>query len=230
MDFLILLVTPVIATILICIIGEKNNKLRNIVVLIPSIVATLFTAYYIYLVFVLNQTHVVTLVDAAPFFIKFRTDPWAVFMGFSMSFLWILTNIYSIGYMAQEHCQTRYFASLTLNVTAAMGIVYAENFVTFFLFFELLTIAVYPLIIHEETYEAYDAGIIYGVYLFIGGAAVLAAFCIIYALTGTTSFMQGGIPELANQSKLVLSILFVLFIIGFGFKSALFPFQYYWLP
>jgi formate hydrogenlyase subunit 3/multisubunit Na+/H+ antiporter MnhD subunit len=230
LDFFILLATPVIATILICVIGEKNNKLRNIVVLIPSIVATLITSYYIYLVFAQKQTHIVTLVDAAPFFIKFRADPWAIFMGFTMSFLWILTNIYSFGYMAHEHCQTRYFAALTLNVTAAMGIVYAENFVTFFLFFELLTIAVYPLIIHEETHAAYDAGIIYGVYLFIGGAAVLAAFCIIYALTGTTSFMQGGIPELANQSKLVLSILFVLFVIGFGFKSALFPFQYYWLP
>jgi formate hydrogenlyase subunit 3/multisubunit Na+/H+ antiporter MnhD subunit len=230
LDFFILLVTPIIAAIIICVIGEKNRNLRNIVVLIPSIVATLITIYFIQLVIVEKQTHIVTLVDAAPFFIRFRADPWAIFMAFSMAFLWILTNFYSFGYMAHEHAQTRYFAALTLNVTAAMGICYAENFVTFFLFFELLTIAVYPLVIHEETHDAYNAGIVYGSYLFTGGAAVLAGFCLIYALTGTTSFMVGGIPALAGQSKLILTILFILFTFGFGFKSALFPFQYYWLP
>jgi formate hydrogenlyase subunit 3/multisubunit Na+/H+ antiporter MnhD subunit len=230
LDFFILLVTPVIATILICVVGENNRNLRNIFVLIPSIVATLISLYFANLVIAGGESRIVTFVDADPFFIKFRADPWAIYMAFSMAFLWILTNIYSFGYMAHGHARTRYYASLTLCVTAAMGICYAENFVTFFLFFELLTIAVYPLVVHEETVDAYKAGIVYGAYLFSGGAAVLAGFCIIYALTGTTSFMQGGIPALAGQSKSIMIILFILFTFGFGFKCALFPFQYYWLP
>lgn len=230
MDFLILLVTPVIATILICIVGDKNRLLRNVIVVVPSVVAVLVTVYFIQIVIVGGKEHIVTLVDAAPFFIKFRADPWAIFMAMAMAFLWFLTNFYSFGYMASEHSQTRFYAALTLNVTAAMGIVYAENFVTFFLFFELLTIAVYPLVVHEETTKAYKAGIIYGVYLLTGGAAVLAGFCIIYVYTGTTSFTMGGIPGLVHQSRSLLFLLFVLFTFGFGFKSALFPFQYYWLP
>lgn len=67
--------------------------------------------------------------------------------------LWILTSFYSIGYMRGhgEENQTGYYACFAMCITAAMGICYAANLVTFFLFFEMLTVATYPLVVHHST-------------------------------------------------------------------------------
>jgi NADH-quinone oxidoreductase subunit L/multicomponent Na+:H+ antiporter subunit D len=173
--------------------------------------------------------YTLNVVDFPFFALKFRADMFSIYMALSMTFLWVLTDIYSFGYMAHEHAQTRYYAALTINLSAAMGIVFASNLVTFFIFFEMLTLCVYPLVIHEETEEAYRAGIMYGAYLLTGGALVLTGIIIVQNLTGTINFVPGGIPALASQSKFMLSVLFVLFIFGFGFKAGLVP-LHTWLP
>ncbi len=228
MELLVIILIPVISTILICTIGRKSIWLRNTLVLIPAVVDFILIAYLVRQV-INGASYSLNLVDLPYFAIKFSIDPFSAYMALSMTFLWILTDIYSFGYMAHEHAQISYYASLTLNITAAMGIVFATNLITFFIFFELLTIAVYPLVVHEETEKAYKAGIMYGVYLLSGGAAVLFGTVILYNLTGTIQFVPGGIPALASQSKFMLTVLFVLFTVGFGFKAGLVP-LHTWLP
>jgi len=224
----VILVIPVICTILIAVFGEKSKALRNTLVMIPSVVDLILVCYLARMA-LQGSYYSLNFVDLSFFALKFKADPFACYMALSMTFLWMLTNIYSFGYMAHEHAQTRYYASLTINLTAAMGIVFASNLVTFFIFFEMLTICVYPLVIHEETEEAYRAGIMYGVYLLTGGAAVLLATVIVYNLTGSINFTPGGIPALTQQSTFMLTLLFILFTFGFGFKAGLVP-LYSWLP
>ncbi len=228
MELLIIILLPIVGTILICTIGKKSKLLRNACVLVPAVVDFFLVAYLAWQV-THGGHYSLNLVDLSFFAIKFEATALSVYMALSMTFLWILTDVYSLGYMEHEHAQTRYYACLTLNITAAMGIVFASNLITFFIFFELLTVAVYPLVIHEETEEAYRAGIMYGVYLLTGGAAVLLATVILYNVTGTMYFVPGGIPELASQSKTTLTVLFILFTLGFGFKAGLVPFHS-WLP
>ena len=228
MELLIIILIPIVCTILICTIGQKSTLLRNIFVLTPAVVSFLLVSHLAWLV-THGGSYALNLVDLPFFAIKFRVDPFAAYMAISMTFLWILTDIYSFGYMAHEHAQIRYYASLTLNLTAAMGIVFASNLITFFIFFELLTIAVYPLVVHEETEAAYKAGIMYGVYLLTGGAAVLFGTIILYNVVGTINFVPGGIPALASQSKFLLIVLFILFTFGFGFKAGIVP-LHSWLP
>ncbi len=219
---------PVIFVLLIALVGDRAKPLRNALAIIPSIICFGLVSYLALQVLQGNILEL-NLVDFPYFMLKFKADPLAVYLALSMTFLWIMTDIYSFGYMAHEHAQTRYYGALTLNLTAAMGIVFASNLITFFIFFEILTVAVYPLVIHEETPKAYEAGIMYGIYLLSGGAAVLAGIVMVYNLTGTVEFMVGGIPALAQQSKFILTILFILFTFGFGFKASLVP-LYAWLP
>jgi formate hydrogenlyase subunit 3/multisubunit Na+/H+ antiporter MnhD subunit len=228
LELLVIILIPIVCTILIVAVGQKSTFLRNTLVMVPSVVDFVLVCHLAWLV-THGGSYSLNLVDLPFFALKFKADPFSTYMALSMTFLWMMTNIYSFGYMAHEHAQTRYYACLTLNITAAMGIVFATNLVTFFIFFELLTIAVYPLVVHEETEEAYTAGVVYGVYLLTGGAAVLLGTIILYNLTGTFDFVAGGIPALAEQSKLMLTVLFILFTLGFGFKAGLVP-LYYWLP
>ena len=69
--------------------------------------------------------------------IKFRVDPFGIFFALTASFLWILTSLYSIGYMRslKEHAQTRYYICFAFALSAAMGIAFAANLFTLFIFF-----------------------------------------------------------------------------------------------
>ncbi len=159
-----------------------------------------------------------------------RVDSAGIIFGLSASALWILTSFFSIGYVRglSEHKQTRYFASFAVCLSATMGIAFASNLLTFVIFYEVLTIATYPLVIHKETPEAISAGRKYLVYLLSGGVTLLLALAFTYQIAGNVDFRPGGFLSLqVGQDRLM--VLFVLFMVGFGVKSALMP-LHSWLP
>jgi len=162
--------------------------------------------------------------------LSLRADSAGLIFALSASTLWILTSIYSIGYMRglSEKKQTRYFASFCVCLSATIGIAFAANLLTFVIFYEILTIATYPLVIHRESPEAISAGRKYLAYLLTGGLALIVAIALSYQFSGSLEFCSGGfLTDSIGQTKLWL--LFILFLIGFGIKSALLPFHS-WLP
>jgi multicomponent Na+:H+ antiporter subunit D len=76
-----------------------------------------------------------------------------------------------------------------------MGIAFSGNLLTFIIFYEMLTIATYPLVIHKENKEAIAAGRKYLVYTLSAGLILIAAAGITYSITGTLDFRPGGIFE-----------------------------------
>ena len=173
---------------------------------------------------------VIELVSGVPFVL--RADALGMLFAVLASGLWIITSLYSIGYMRgnNETNQTRYFAAFAVSLSATMGIAFAGNLVTIFVFYELLSIATYPLVAHDETDEARSAGRKYLAYtLFGGGVLVLAGTVLVYWLTGTVSFTAGGIDELAAADPGLAMLAFFLLAIGFGVKAGIMP-LHQWLP
>ena len=159
-----------------------------------------------------------------------KVDSMGIIFGLSASALWILTSFYSIGYVrgVPEHKQTRYFASFAVCLSATMGIAFAANLLTLVIFYEILTIATYPLVIHKETPEAIAAGRKYLVYLLTGGVFLLLALAFTYQISGSVDFQAGGIlSEQVGRGSVM--VLFVLFLMSFGVKSAVMP-LHSWLP
>ncbi|MFA5800590.1 MAG: proton-conducting transporter membrane subunit, partial [Candidatus Peribacteraceae bacterium] len=115
-----------------------------------------------------------------------KADQFGVFFALIASGLWILTSIYSIGYVRglKEHKQTRYFASFAVCLSATIGIAFAANLLTFVFFYEILTIATYPLVIHKETKVAIAAGRKYLVYTLTAGVLLIAATAWTYRIAG----------------------------------------------
>ena len=101
----------------------------------------------------------------------FRTDAAGMVFACIASFLWILTSVYSIGYMRGHHekNQTGYFAAFAVCVGSALGIALAANLMTFFIFYEMLTIATYPLVAHGRDTTAKSSGRKYLAYTLISG-------------------------------------------------------------
>jgi multicomponent Na+:H+ antiporter subunit D len=160
-----------------------------------------------------------------------RADPLGVFFALIASGLWILTSFYSIGYVRgnHEHRQTRYFASFAMCVSATIGIAFSANLLTFLLFFEILTVATYPLVIHKETAEARSGGRKYLAYTLTAGNALIIASAWTYHLAGTLDFQAGGLLQNAGVSPVVGTALFLLFFVGVGVKAGIMPFHS-WLP
>jgi multicomponent Na+:H+ antiporter subunit D len=160
--------------------------------------------------------------------LAFRADALGMFFSVVSSTLWLLTTIYAIGYMEREPNRRRFFGFFALCVSTTVGVAFAENLLTMFLFYETLTICTYPLVIHEETPEAMKAGRKYLAYTLTGGAFVLLGSVWTYQLAGTMTLSQQGIlPRSAGATTLTL--LFVCLIAGFGVKAAIMP-LHGWLP
>ena len=164
-----------------------------------------------------------------------RADPLGILFAALASLLWIVTSLYSIGYMRglDEHSQTRYFASFAASLSATMGIAFAGNLVTIFVFYELLSVATYPLVAHDGTDEARSAGRKYLAYtMFGGGVLVLAGTVLVFVLAGTVTFTPGGIEglaEVANSNESAVQLAYLLLAVGFGVKAGLMP-LHQWLP
>lgn len=159
-----------------------------------------------------------------------RVDGLGLLFAGVASFLWILTTIYSIGYMRslKEHSQTRYYACFAIALTGVMGAAFSADLLTLFLFYELITFSTWPLVVHYETVEAYSGGKKYLTYL-VGSAKLflLPAIVFTYSLAGTGTFKHGGI-FLKSVDPIWITVIFVLFLAGIT-KAGIMPFHN-WLP
>jgi multicomponent Na+:H+ antiporter subunit D len=173
-----------------------------------------------------------SLLEIAPgVALAFRVDALGLLFALVASGLWIFTSVYSIGYMRRnrEEKQTRYFAAFAVSLSATMGIAFSGNLLTFILFYEILTLATYPLVVHNENPEAIRAGRQYLAYALVAGLALLAGSAWVYLKTGTLDFHAGGILDGAGMESGVVRAVFLIFMIGVGVKSGIMP-LHSWLP
>ena len=144
--------------------------------------------------------------------------------------LWFLTTIYAVGYLEDSPHRSRFFGFFSFCVSATIGIALSANLVTFFIFYELLTVSTYPLLVHRGTAKAMQGGKVYVTYTLIGGAVLLLAVVWLQSLAGPVEFAEKGIlSSLAESHGFELRIIFFLFIAAFGVKTALVP-LHGWLP
>jgi multicomponent Na+:H+ antiporter subunit D len=144
--------------------------------------------------------------------------------------LWLVTSLYSSGYVRAEGLRhrPRFFAAFAASIGAALGVAFAGNLLTFFLFYELLTLATYPLVVHRETGEAFAAGRRYLAFSLAGGLALLTAVAWTWQSAGTLDFTPGGFLH-RHVSGATMAALFVLYVGGVAVKSAVMP-LHAWLP
>lgn len=162
--------------------------------------------------------------------IRLRVDAMGMLLALVSSFLWIITSLYSIGYMRalQEHSQTRYFCFFAISLSATIGVAFSANMLTLYLFYEMLSLATYPLVTHHQDKEARSSGRKY--LFFILGTSigmVLPAMLFIVHKTGSLEFSSQGIIAGKIDPQTVTLLLLVL-VFGFA-KAAIMPFHA-WLP
>jgi multicomponent Na+:H+ antiporter subunit D len=162
--------------------------------------------------------------------LSLRADAMGMIFALLAGLLWILASVYAIGYMRGDGAkhQTRFYAFYALCLSTAFGVAFAGDLLTFFLFYELLTVSTYPLVTHKGDDAAIAAGRKYLAYLIGGGILVLFGLGIVYATVGELAFTPGGFVG-DTMGPVLTGVAFALFAVGFGTKGGLMP-LHAWLP
>lgn len=165
--------------------------------------------------------------------VTFRADAFSMIFAIVASFLWILAAFYSMGYMRglEEHAQTRFNTCFALSLFGAVGVAFADNLFTLYLFYEIVSICTYPLVAHHQDEEGYSGARKYIVYLTTTAKGLLLpAMVLIYVLTGSLDFADnintGILPGGVNS--VVVTILYICCLLGFA-KNGIMP-VHNWLP
>ncbi|MBM9538019.1 monovalent cation/H+ antiporter subunit D family protein [Desulfobulbus alkaliphilus] len=165
--------------------------------------------------------------------ITLRADGFSMIFALVASSLWVIAVFYSMGYMRahDEPCQTRFNACFALAIFGAIGVAFADNLLTLYLFYEIVSVCTYPLVAHHQDKESYDGARKYIVYLTTTAKLfLLPALILIYVLVGNLDFPHtistGILP--ADTADWLVIMLYFFCLFGFA-KNGIMPFHH-WLP
>ncbi|MFA1819389.1 Na+/H+ antiporter subunit A [Virgibacillus oceani] len=156
--------------------------------------------------------------------------------GLSMIFALLITGvgalvvIYSIYYLDLDEMLYHFYVYLLLFMGGMLGVVFSDNMMVLYLFWEMTSISSFLLIAFwyhrkQSRYGAQKSFLI----TVGGGFAMLAGFIMLYAMTGTFSVREiiASVDDMSAHALFIPAMILVL--LGAFTKSAQFPFHI-WLP
>ena len=156
----------------------------------------------------------------------------ALFSGLA-SLIWVLVVFFAFEYMEHEREEARFFGCLIMSLGALTGVAWAGNFVTLYLFFEMMTFFSVPLVFHSGKREALRAGMVYLAYSMLGASIALGGYFFFRQYACGTDFKAGGVlAEAAGMARgrpQILLLAVFCMAAGFSCKAGLMP-LHPWLP
>lgn len=225
------LVPPLLVIPFIIFFGERRRNLREASIIIAGIVLLGINDRIYSAVKAGELVESGELSLLANFSLRLSAEPMGVLFGLLASFLWVVTTVYSIGYMRghDEQNQTRFYCCFALAIACVMGAAYADNLLTLFVAYEAITLSTFPLVTHAGNDASRKAGRLYLLLLMCGSIGLfLPAVIWIATAAGTLDFRVGGILSDSGMSQLSVGILLGLCVFGVG-KAAVMP-MHRWLP
>ena len=145
--------------------------------------------------------------------------------------VWVLSGFYAFEYMKHEKEEKRFFGFYVMVLGILHALAFSGNMVTFYLFYELMTLLSVPLILHNRSKEAIMGGLKYLFYSLFGAYMVLFGLFFLNRYATSLTFLPGGTlnpAAVAGNEGLMLVVAFAM-IAGFSVKAGMFP-LHAWLP
>ena len=216
---------PVLAGLYMLKAQIKDRKDREKYVLYTLLATLVFTCVTN---FAFYDTQLTFAHFAAGVEISFHIDSVAALFSTLFSAVWCLVAVFSMEYMKHEGEENRFFAYFTASLGGLIGVAYADNLATLYLFFEMMSLMSYVLVVHSRTNESLLAGRKYIYYSLFGASLGLIGIFYFYSAGWNTAFTAGGVVP-RGTDPMALSVMTVLAVIGFGCKCGMFP-LHAWLP
>jgi len=226
---LLILISSLVPGILILLLREEQVALRTFLNLFGA-VAKVGLIAWVFAGYLRGEEYTFFFSLALDLTFSLRVDQLGLLFATLSSVLWLVTTLYAIGYLEGGPHRRRFFAFFSLCVTASTGIALSGNVLTFFIFYEFLTLSTYPLVVHRGTDKAVEAGRTYLWYTIGGGTVLFLGVVGLFVLAGPIYFGQIEIiADLISVYPIQLTILFFILLTGLAVKAAIFP-LHGWLP
>ena len=161
----------------------------------------------------------------------FHVDTMGKLFAVVVNAVWVISGFYAFEYMKHEKEETRFFGFYLMVHGILHGLVFSGGMVTFYLFYELMTLLSVPLILHNRSKDAIKGGLKYLFYSLFGAYMVLFGLFFLNRFADSFTFLPGGTLNLgavADNETLMLVVALSM-IVGFSVKAGMFP-LHAWLP
>ena len=215
---------PMVMAVVSYITGRFSKTARDIVVALTGIATCAGCAL------LWNMEGAYTGPALCGFPLQLKVDGFRSLYALIAAFMWMMTGLFSKQYFAHYHNRNRYYFFNLMTLGSTLGVFLSDDLFTTFIFFEIMSLASYVWVCHDETPAAMKAAGTYLTVAVIGGLTTLMGMFMIWSELGTLSF--DGIQEALKTYEPGVSALTVptwLVLFGFAAKAGLFP-LHIWLP
>ena len=204
----------------------KKLNIMMVAVSVAELAACLFLMFNLSMV----DSQVITLEWFAGVGVSFKVNGFGILQAVATSLIWVGSSVFSDEYFdhAPQNLR-RYYSFWAITFGATLGIFLANDLYTVFIFFEAMSFASYPLVVHNQDKDSIDAGNSYLSVAVIGGLATLSGIFWLTSVTGTAVIDELGSAAAMFENENTLFIVAVLIFFGFAAKAGMFPLNG-WLP
>ena len=229
---LFLVVFPIISAFISYLIGRKNKMIRDHFVSFVCLV-DLFLMIFILINVINGKQYDFYLPNVCGMTLHLEVDGFRAIYATICAFMWSMTSLFSHEYFHHYRNRNRYFFFLLLTFAGTMGVFLSGSLYTTFIFFEIMSVASYVSVVHDEKPAAMRAGDTYLMIAVLGGMVMLMGLFLLYHTVGTLEIdnLNTAVTTYLNNNGNVHIIwaaaLCMLF--GFGAKAGMYP-VHIWLP
>lgn len=221
---LFLILFPLTISIPAYFISKKWPKVREAIFIGSNVIEMIVIVFFAIMFKSLDQTEVTIL-----HIFSFKVDTFRILYSLISIFLWLMTITFSKQYMHHYEKKERYYFFYLVSLAGVVGLFLSNDLLTAFIFFELMSFAIYPLIIHEESEEALNVGTTYLGVTIIASVILLIGIFLVYNQVLSLSFDNIKTFVKANGVTSTLYAGGILLLFGFGSKADMYP-LHIWLP
>ena len=161
------------------------------------------------------------------FSVRFQLDGLGMLFSGMVSAMWPFVTLYAYEYMNRAEHRNKFFAVYIMTYGVTLGVAFAGNILTLYVFFEMLSLVTIPLVTHYQDHDSMFAGRVYAGYV-IGGAALAFLTVTLTTMLSADPFVWGGF-QFDRFGRNFILLVYLIGFFGFGVKAAVLPFHF-WLP
>lgn len=211
-------------------VGRRNAKIRNAVVVLSMLAALVMIVALIQPV--LLDGNIINYwlgnwepVEGWAIGISLEVDALSLFFALIVVVAVFVSGVYSFTYMSHDDSLVNYYTLFLMLSGSVLGLVLSGDLFNMFVMIEIMTFTAVALTAFRNHYEgALEGAFKYLVVGSLGSTSVLIGIALIYSQTHTLNLAQlsAVLPQADNP---VTMLAFAFLFVGFGSKAFLFPFH-----
>lgn len=226
------IVLPVIFQLFIAVLLMFSWNSKNIQKLI-SVTGSLIALIISVLLLLKVNTEGIQVMQAggwaAPFGITFVADTFSSLLVLLTAIAGLAVSIYSVGSIRNARVKFGYFPIFHLLIMGLSGAFLTGDIFNLYVWFEIIIISSFVLLTIGGEKAQIEGAIKYVTMNLLASVIFLTAIAILYGLTGSLNMADLSLRVAEIENRGLVNVTAVLFLVGFGIKSAVFP-LYFWLP